>query len=336
MKKIVTIVVLGLLGVLLTGCLNVVEDQDKQGKTVDIVQTVTIAGSRKDENAKIETVTETVPVNPKRVALFDYGVLDILNEVGIDNLGIEKLSVVKSNLPAYLSAYNDKKYGVAGISLFEPNYDELDLFNADLIILSDRSAWAYDSLKKELNGVSVLTLSIDNTDYLASVKNNLSVLSKVFDGHQAFNVLSETLTIKTNELAAKAKNINLNALILMTNGNSISGYGIGSRFGFIHNELSFTAADLNFGRGDENAHGDQISFEYISVLNPDIIFVVDRTAATSSDTSYEILNVSLVNETNAGKSGRIIILDSVIWYLASGGYQSTLKMIEDTAKVFNV
>jgi iron complex transport system substrate-binding protein len=335
MKKIISSLILILSIVVLTGCVNIVDDKDDDFETITITQEVTKADSRTDENAKKETISEVVPVNPKNVAVFDYGILDILDEVGLENLGIEKLAVVKSNLPAYLSKYSGSNYGIAGASLFEPSFDELDLFDADLVIISGRSAWAYNSLKKELNNVAVLSLAVDNTDYLNSVLDNMNILKQIFDGNTAFDALKTDLSAKTSELKETASQSGLKALIVMTNGSAISGYGIGSRFGFVHNELGFVAADDNFGNGDTNAHGDNISFEYISELNPDIIFVVDRTAATSDDTSSQILDVTLVNETNAGKNNRVILLDSTAWYLVSGGYNSTLVMIADAQKVFN-
>lgn len=335
MKKIISSLILILSIVVLTGCVNIVDDKDDDFETITITQEVTKADSRTDENATKETISEVVPVNPKNVAVFDYGILDILDEVGLETLGIEKLAVVKSNLPTYLSKYSGQTYGIAGASLFEPSFDELDLFDADLVIISGRSAWAYNSLKKELNNVAVLSLAVDNTDYLNSVLDNLDILKQIFDGNTAFDALKTTLSTKTSELEETVSQSGLKALIVMTNGSAISGYGIGSRFGFVHNELGFVAADDKFGNGDTNAHGDNISFEYISELNPDVIFVVDRTAATSDDTSSQILDVTLVNETNAGKNNRVILLDSTAWYLVSGGYNSTLVMIADAQKVFN-
>lgn len=335
MRKFILSLVVALSVSLLVGCVNVIDDKDKNLDTITITQEVTIANSRTDENAKKQTVSEVVPVNPKHVVVFDYGILDIIDEIGLDVLGIEKLAVVNSNLPTYLDEYKKDIYGLAGASLFEPSFDELDLFDADLIIISGRSAWAYDSLKKELNGVAVISLAVDNTNYLESVLKNIDILKQIFDDLPIFDTMKTELETKTEALNLQASTSNLRSLIVMTNGTQISGYGIGSRFGFIHNELGFTAADANFGQGDANTHGDSISFEYISELNPDVIFVVDRTAATSTDTSSQVLDVELVNQTNAGKNNQVILLDSTAWYLVSGGYNSTLTMLADAQKVFN-
>lgn len=122
--------------------------------------------------------------------------------------------------------------------------------------------------------------------------------------------------------------------MLRVEGDSVTGYGMGSRFSFIHNELSISPADMNFGNGDANTHGDTISFEYIKTLNPNIIFVVDRSQAIGGEPSIGILDNVLVNSTDAAMNDRIVILDSIAWYIVSGGYQSTLTMINNVSVLY--
>lgn len=332
MRKIFSLSFLVVLSFALVAC-TIVDDKKDYPETVTITQTITHATSSTDTNKTNETVDEVIPTNPKNVAIFDFGVLDILDSIGMDELGIENLAIVKSNVPSYLSKYNVDSTTNAG-TLFEPNFDNLDLFSPDLVIISSRSAWTYDKLKSELGGVAVLNVSVNNTKYLESVVNNLSNLKQIFGGLEAFDSMISTLESKTSEVKTLAQNSALKALIVMTNGDDISGYGIGSRFGFIHNELGFLAADANFGNGDANTHGDIISFEYIQTLNPDVIFIVDRAAAIGGEASIGVLDNALVNSTNAAKNDRMILLDSIAWYIVSGGYQSTLTMINDVKTLF--
>lgn len=333
MKKILFLIMVMSMSLFLAAC-TIVDDTKEYPETVTITQTVTHATSRTDENRTTETVEEVIPTNPKNVAIFDFGVLDILDHVGIETLGIEKLAIVKSNVPSYLSQYNIDSVTNAG-TLFEPNFDTLDLFSPDLVIISSRSAWTYDKLKAELGGVAVLNVAVDNTKYLESVERNLDNLKSIFGGNEAFDTMKNTLQTKTAEVKLLAQVSNFKTLIVMTNGDDISGYGLGSRFSFIHNELAFPAADVNFGNGDANTHGDIISFEYIQTLNPDVIFVVDRAAAVGGEASTGVLNNALVNATSAAQNNRIIVLDSIAWYIVSGGYQSTLTMINDTKALFS-
>lgn len=333
MKKFLFLTMVLSMSVLLGAC-TIIDDTKEYPETVTITQTITHATSSTDTEKTTETVEEVIPTNPKNVAIFDFGVLDILDHVGIETLGIEKLAIVKSNVPNYLSAYNIDSVTNAG-TLFEPNFDNLDLFSPDLVIISSRSAWTYDKLKAELGGVAVLNVAVNNTKYLESVVKNIENLKLIFGGNEVFDTMIDTLETKTAEVNLLAEASNLKALIVMTNGDDISGYGVGSRFGFIHNELGFIPADSNFGNGDANTHGDIISFEYIQTLNPDIIFVVDRAAAIGGEPSIGVLDNALVNSTNAGVNDRIIPLDSIAWYIVSGGYQSTLTMINDTKVIFS-
>jgi len=252
----------------------------------------------------------------------------------LEILGIEKIAVVKANLPNYLNNYDNDDVVNAG-TLFEPNIDNLDLFNPDLVIVSSRSAWAYDKLKRELGGVAILNVQIDNANYLNSVIHNLNNLKLIFNNSVLFDPLKTDLETKTNHLKTQVEATNFKALIVMTNGDTITGYGVGSRFSFIHNELSIIPADVNFGNGDNNTHGDSISFEFIKSLNPNIIFVVDRSSAIGGEASIGVLDNVLVNSTDAAINNRIIVLDSAAWYIVSGGYQSTLTMISDVSVLYN-
>ena len=69
-------------------------------------------------------------------------------------------------------------------------------------------------------------------------------------------------------------------------------------------------------------------------VNPDFIFVVDRTLAIGGDDTQnsDILNNSLLQETNAGKNGHIVTLTSDLWYLSGGGLESTKLMFEEVSK----
>lgn len=333
MKKILFLIMVMSLSLSLAAC-TIIDDTKEYPETVTITQSITHATSSTDTEKTTETVEEVIPTNPKNVAIFDFGVLDILDHVGIDSLGIEKLAIVKTNVPSYLSSYNNDSVTNAG-TLFEPNFDNLDLFSPDLVIISSRSAWTYDKLKAELGGVAILNVAVNNTKYLESVIQNIENLQLIFGGNDTFETMIETLETKTTEVKLLAQASNLKSLIVMTNGDDISGYGVGSRFGFIHNELGFLAADTNFGNGDANTHGDIISFEYIQTLNPDVIFVVDRAAAIGGEPSIGVLDNALVDSTSAAQNDRIIVLDAVAWYIVTGGYQSTLTMINDTKIIFS-
>ena len=63
--------------------------------------------------------------------------------------------------------------------------------------------------------------------------------------------------------------------------------------------------------------GIPVSFEYVQTLNPEVIFVVDRSAtAIGGEPSIGVLDNALVDANrNACKNNRIIALDSIAWYI---------------------
>lgn len=116
-------------------------------------------------------------------------------------------------------------------------------------------------------------------------------------------------------------------LVLLTNDGKISVYGSGSRFGIVHDELGLPQADSGIQVG---VHGQLVNYEYISMKNPDLILVVDRSAAVSDKADgMRILDNELVNGTTAGRSGRIVPLDPNIWYLSGNGLHSLRVMVNE-------
>ena len=101
----------------------------------------------------------------------------------------------------------------------------------------------------------------------------------------------------------------------------------------VHNEFGFIPADPQIATAN---HGQNVSFEYLLQVNPEIILVIDRAATVGGSISAEqVLDNILVKMTNAAQSGRIVYLTSQVWYTAAGGLKATGTMVEDVRKVFD-
>lgn len=83
-----------------------------------------------------------------------------------------------------------------------------------------------------------------------------------------------------------------------------------------------------------HVNGQEVSFESVKEINPDILFVINRTLAIGGDNSSNdgVLENALIAETPAAKNGKIIQLTPDLWYLSGGGLESTKLMIEDIQK----
>jgi len=262
-----------------------------------------------------------VPVNPKRVAVFDMGILDSL-----DLLGIEVAGVPKDGLPAYLSKYRDDKYKNIG-TLKEPDLEALSALGPDLIIISGRLSTFYEQLS-EL--APTIFMGVDTSNYMPSFKQNMEYIGKIFQKEDEVAARLQEIDALAAEVKAKAEKAGGKALVILSNDKAISAYGPGSRFGIIHDVLGFAPVDDTL---EVSTHGNSISFEYIKEKNPDYLFVIDRASVVSGggQAARETVENDLVKATAAYKNGKIIYLDADYWYLSGGGLVSVREMIQQAA-----
>ena len=272
-----------------------------------------------------ETITIThelgetpVTTNPQKVVVFDYGILDAL-----DSLGVNVTGVVQSGLPDYLTKYAGEEYSSIG-TLKEPDMEAIFALTPDLIIISGRQADYYEELNKI---APTIHLGIDNADYLGSFKNNMDILGQIFGKEKEISSKVEEIEKTIAELNAKVTEKNINGLITLANDGAFSVYGQESRFGIIHKEFGVTPVDTTI---DAGTHGQKATFEYVAEKNPQYLFVVDRAAVTGGNTSAkELFDNELVARTDAYKNDNIVYLDPTIWYTSVGGFTSTLRMVEE-------
>lgn len=272
-----------------------------------------------------ELGTAEVPVNPTKVVVFDFGTLDTINYLQVE--GIE-LALPKSNVPAYLSDYAGDAYTNAG-DIKEPDMEAIFTFQPDVIFISGRQSAAYEELAAIAPTVYV---SVNAETYMEDYTRNATLLGQIFGKEDEVSAALAQQDTRAAEVAEKAAASGEKALIILTNDGSVSAYGSGSRFGIIHDLLGVAEADESI---DVSTHGQGVGFEYIAEINPDILYVVDRTVIVGGEqVAGTTLDNELVNGTNAAQNGKIIYLDPNVWYLSGGGIESVSQMIEETASAF--
>lgn len=259
-----------------------------------------------------------VKKNPKKVVVFDFGILDTLDELGIDIVGVPQ-----GNIPSYLDKYESSDYENVG-SLKEPDFEKIATINPDLIIISGRQADLYDQLQ-ELG--DTIYLGVDTSRYMESFKENTKIIGDIFDKQDE---VDEALTDVEQSVAAikeKAETNDEKALIILANDDKISAYGPNSRFGLIHDVFGIPPVDENI---EVSTHGMNVSFEYVAKENPDILYVVDRSAAIGEGTSAkQIVENKMTERTTAYENGKIFYLNPDYWYLSGGGIISVKEMIKE-------
>jgi iron complex transport system substrate-binding protein len=264
--------------------------------------------------------TANVPVNPEKVFTFDLGVLDTL-----DALGVEPAGVPEASYPETLAKYADAKYTKIG-SLKEPDFEAVSAGDPDLIIISGRTAGAYEELSKI---APTIDLSIDSAQPMESFKAQTEKLGTIFSKSAEVEKQLAAVDATVSDTKAKAATAG-KGLIVLTSGGEVTAYGAGSRFGIIHDVLGVpTAAAVKV----DGSHGEAISFEYIKQANPDILYVINRDTAVGTDGSAAnpILDNELVQSTTAAKNNKVINLDPAGWYIVGYGLNNVKAMVDAVA-----
>lgn len=284
-----------------------------------------------DITIQTSTGETTVPSNPQKIVVLDYGVADSLRALGKEDTIV---GMPKDSLPTYLKDLKDKKEITNVGNLREVNLETVAELEPDLIILSSRTQDQQAEFEKIAPAIYFET---STSDYLNSVKTNATELAKLFGDEAVKEAESKLAEVDTLVQTAQDKNkdTQLTTLTVLLNEGSMAGIAPDGRYSFIYKTLGFQPTDLNLEENTQGnqgrSHGSSLSLESVSQINPDIIFVVDRTLAIGGDDTQnsDILNNALIQETNAGKNKKIITLTPDLWYLSGGGLESTKLMFEE-------
>lgn len=289
-----------------------------------------VAENTQNESTEAGTVTivhdlgETeVTKNPKKVVVLDYGVLDSMQALNLEVVGVP----TSSTLPEYLSSYADESIYTNVGSIKEVDLEAIHTLEPDLIISGTRLSDYYESLSEI---APTILLNVDNSDYMNSLTKVMTSLGEIFDKQEEVEEKIAALTAQVGAINEKTSEMKVNGLIVLANGDTFSVYGRGSRFGIIHDGFGIAPVDESI---EVSTHGQNASFEYIVEQNPDYLFVVDRTVATGGEGSAATMfDNELIRSTDAYKNGRIVYLNPTVWYTAGGGLTSTQIMLEEISK----
>jgi iron complex transport system substrate-binding protein len=272
----------------------------------------------------VETYTgpAEVTTNPEKIAVFDIGALDML-----DALGVEVDGVVA---PLFVDYVTDTADGAESVgSLFEPDFEAIATGGYDLLIAAGRSSRVAPDLAK-------IAPTIDMTIWEDTVGQGLARLEAY---GEIFGKQDEAAALKADFEAALAEAKAAvagqgNALIVLTNGPTVSAYGASGRFGWLHTALDLPEAVAEV---EEATHGEAVSFEFIRDANPDVMIVIDRAAAIGQDAeaAATTLDNALVQETKAWSEGNVVYLDPAPLYIAGGGIQSMIGTLNEITAAFS-
>lgn len=308
----------------LAACGNTNQSQDETADTVTVLDA---------NNQEV-----TVRVNPKRVAILEPSALDILDAAGMENTGIERLGVqqTESCLPDYLSKYMDEKYVNVG-SLFEADFDTLDLLDPELIIYGNRfGAWdenegeSLNKLKEQYPNADLLFYQVEGDTFGADIRRNCETLGAIFPGVKG-EIDKQLQEVEAGFARVKEAVAGNETLFLMIGGGYITFYGPVGRYAMVHNEFGFTPADTS--TEVTSHHGAEVNAEYVMTENPQVILLLNHDAAIGeggTSSAYEdFMSNVMIQKTDAYQNGDIYVLDPAAWYINPGGISSSKQMLSD-------
>ncbi|MBE7323840.1 siderophore ABC transporter substrate-binding protein [Nocardioides sp. Y6] len=312
-KPLAAVAVTSVLALTLSAC------GSDDGAAADQGETITVTDSRGEEE---------VPLNPDSVVVYDMGVLDTLDTLGVDAVtGVAKGGAT----PSYLQKYAGDDYVGVG-DLFEPDLEAIPQTEPDLIIVGGRSSAMHDTLEETFDDVPVLDMSVDESAYFESSRANARELAKIFEKTDEVEELIAEQEKDVEALRGQADGAG-KALVLLTSGGEVTAYSVGSRFGFLHTDFGVEPATGELG-DEESRHGEAVSFEFVKKTDPDLLYVVDRDAAIGEEgkSAEEILDNPLVRGTKAWKQEKVTYVDAEAWYIVVGGLTSMGTLIDEVTQ----
>ncbi|NLM75259.1 MAG: ABC transporter substrate-binding protein [Clostridiaceae bacterium] len=312
-------------------------------ETSEVSDTVVITDS---DGNKVE-----VKKNPTRVAVFDYSILDILYNAGFENTGIEKLIVPnKENLPEELAFYKNASNDlvISGGTLFYIDWDVLDLIQPELVIIGGRafgmgpsgerlSSEEVEKYKEETfsrysdTAFVKLTTNSSDSQLTLDIENNITALSQIFpEVKDVLELKWAKLKADIQDVNEKAKSTGKRALFaMMVDQTTLSVFNPNSRFDMLYEDFGFIPADEG-AVAWTNQHGFDVRAEYVLEKNPDVIFLLDRSATVGSGAGAEnFMKDPIIKQTTAAQNGDIYVLTGNAWYTLTGGVTATETMISD-------
>ena len=332
-KTVLTLGLMAVLGLSLTAC-----NQDKPaGGTQNAPSAETASpNTANTDTAKGDTLTiktatgdQSIVANPNPIAVYDMTALQNLKVLGVAVQGMPSSEMTAERIAMLNLKADGTPDGTAVGTQFEPNLEALHALKPQAVFVGSRMAEKIDELAKV---APTYNLTIDTKDVYASSKQQLADFGRIFnkeaEAQKAQAEIDSAIEEVKKAVAGKG-----NGLAILINGNKMSAYGKNSRYGYLHTTFGIPMADENI---QEARHGQPISFEYLQKVDPDWLFVLDRTSAVGEEgvSAQEVLNNPLMHNTKAYKNKQIVYV-SPDSYLAFGGYYQWLKDTKIVADAFN-
>ena len=271
-----------------------------------------------------------VPYDPQRIAILDMPALDIIDALGVGDriVGSAKVTI------EYLTQYNpdDSEGKIANLgSVKTADLEQVAACEPDIIFIGGRLSSMYADLEAI---APVVYLAVDyEKGVVESTKYNAQTIASIFGKEAEVDAMFDGFQPRIDALNAVLNGHNI--LLAMYNNNAMSIMDTQSQLNILAAELGNNLGET-VGEVDKATHGEDASWETIVNLNPEYIFVLDRSTATGAADegvlgAREVIENDLIKELDVYKNGKIVyfIDHANVWYTSTGGVQALDTMLAD-------
>ena len=329
MKKKLLLMVVFAMAFCMTACGNTSnrEETIESKDNAEVQETIIIQALNENK----ELVDVEVPYNPQRVAVLDMPALDIMDALGVGDrvAGSTKVTI------DYLRDYNpdDSDGAIANLGTVKTaDLEKVAACEPDVIFIGGRLSSVY----RELEAIApVVYLAVDyEKGTVESTRYNAQTIASIFGKENEVDAMFLDFQPRIDALNAVLNEKNV--LLGMYNSNALGLMGTQSQLNIIAKELGANNLGETVGEEQKATHGEEASWETVITLNPEYMFILDRSTATeASDEGVmgvrEVVENDLIKELDVYKNGKIVYLTehANVWYTSTGGVQALDTMLSD-------
>lgn len=282
-------------------------------------------------NANKEMTDLEVPYDPQRIAILDMPALDIVDALGLGDriVGSAKVTI------EYLTDYNPDDSNGAIMNLGTVKTADLEKVAAcepDIIFIGGRLSSVYADLEAI---APVVYLAVDyEKGIVESTRQNAKTIASIFGLEERVDAMFDGFQPRIDALNAVLNGHDI--LLAMYNNNAMSIMDTKRQLNNLAAELGGNNMGETVGETEKATRGEDASWETIINLNPEYIFVLDRSTATGAADegilgAQEVIENELIRELDCYKEGKIIYLirHANVWYTSTGGVQALDTMLSD-------
>lgn len=282
-------------------------------------------------NANKELADLEVPYDPQKIAILDMAALDIIDSLGLGDriVGSAAVSI------EYLTDYNPDDSDGQIMNLGTVKTADLEKVAAcapDVIFIGGRLSSVYEALSAI---APVVYLAVDyEKGVVQSTADNAKTIASIFGLEAEIDAKMEGFQTRIDALKQVVEGKNV--LLGMYNSNALGLMDTESQLNIIAKELGANNLGETVGEVEKATHGEEASWETVITLNPEYMFILDRSTATGAADEgilgvKEVVENDLIKELDVYKDGKIVyfIEHANVWYTSTGGIQALDTMLAD-------